>query len=75
MKVKLYPYWLMYLGVEPENYEKYMVRDNIYFDVNEYTYQKELKNLDIYTFINFVIKNKRQIFDKKAITVEDIEVL
>jgi len=75
MKVKLYPYWLMYLGVEPQDYEKYMVRDNIYFDVNEYTYQKELKNLDIYTFINFVIKNKRQIFDKKAITVEDIEVL
>ena len=75
MKVKLYPYWLMYLGVQPEDYEKYMVRDNIYFDVNEYTYQKELKNLDIYTFISFVIKNKRQIFDKKAITVEDIEVL
>ena len=74
-KTKLYPYWLMYLGVEPKDFEKYMVRDNIYFNINEYPYQDELKNLDIYTFINFVIKNKRQIFNRKPTTVEDIEIL
>lgn len=74
-KIKIYPYWLMYLGVKKEDFEKYMVRDNIYFNVNDYSYEEELKNLDIYTFINFVIRNKKQILDKKATTVEDIEIL
>lgn len=31
LKQQIYPYFLMYLGVEEKDFEKYMVRDNIFF--------------------------------------------
>lgn len=75
LKEKIYPFWLMYLGVPFEDFEKYMVRDNIFFDKNKYKYDKLLKTIDIYSFIAFLIKNKRTILKTKLIPVEDIEVL
>lgn len=75
LKEKIYPYFLMYLGVKEEDFDKYMVRDNIFFDKSKYKYDKILKKLNIYTFIAYLIKNKRKVFKTKLIPVEDIEML
>ncbi len=74
IKEKIYPYWLMYLGVAEDELEKYMVRDNIFFNKNAYQYEKKLCNVDIFTFINFIINNKKIILNKKSIGVEKIEI-
>lgn len=75
LKEKIYPYWLMYLGVKEDEFDKYMVRDNIFFDKSNYKYEKMLKKLDIYTFIAFLIKNKKKINKTKIVPLENIEVL
>lgn len=75
LKEKIYPYWLMYLGVPSSDFEKYMIRDNIFFDKNKYNYEKLLKTVDLYSFIAFLIKNKKTIFRTKLVPVENIEVL
>lgn len=75
LKERIYPYFLMYLGVPYENFEKYMVRDNIFFDKNAYKYEKILKTIDIYSFIGFIIKNKKVILKTKLTPVENIEML
>jgi len=75
MKKQIYPYWLMYLGVKEEEMEHYMVRDNIFFNISEFHYEKNLQNLDIYTFINYLIKKRRPILRKKPITAQQIEIL
>ncbi len=75
LKEKIYPYWLMYLGVKPEEFDKYMIRDNIFFDKEKYKYDKMLKKLDIFTFIAFLIKKKRKKYKTKIVPVENIEVL
>ena len=75
LKEKVYPYWLMYLGVPSSDFEKYMIRDNIFFDKNKYNYEKLLKTVDLYSFIAFLIKNKKTIFKTKLVPVENIEVL
>ncbi len=59
LKRWLYPYWLMYLGVPKEEFESYMTRDKIVFDVSKYAYEKEFKKMDIEEFIEFCIRNKR----------------
>lgn len=75
LKEKIYPYWLMYLGVKEEDFDSYMIRDNIFFDKRNYSYEKLLKTIDIYSFIAFLIKNKRIIFKTKLVPVENIELL
>ena len=75
LKEKIYPYWLMYLGVREEDFDKYMVRDNIFFDKTKYKYEKILRTIDIYSFIAFLVKNKKTIIKTKLVPVEKIEVL
>ena len=75
LKEKIYPYWLMYLGVPSSDFDKYMIRYNIFFDKNRYNYEKILKTIDLYSFIAFLIKNKKTIFKTKLVPVENIEVL
>ena len=75
LKQKIYPFWLMYLGVPEEEFDKYMVRDNIFFDKTKYKYEKILRTIDIYSFIGFIIKNKKAILKTKLVPVEDIEML
>ena len=75
LKKQIYPYWLMYLGVKEDNFDNYMVRDNIFFNKKDYEYNKTLKDLDIYDFISFCVKNKKKIFNIKPVTVEEIEII
>ena len=37
LKKQIYPYWLMYLGVDKSDMLKYMSRDNIAYDLSKYT--------------------------------------
>lgn len=75
LKEKLYPYWLMYLGVPIEDFDKYMIRDNIFFDKTRFKYNKLLQNIDLISFISFIIKNKRVVLNAKTIPIEKIETL
>lgn len=75
IKEKIYPYWLMYLGYNKEDMDKLMIRDNIFFSISDLEYVPLLKEFDIYEFINYIIKNRRKILNKKEISVEDIELL
>ena len=75
LKEKIYPYWLMYLGVKQEDMQKCMIRDNIFFNVNDYAYDNHLSYVDLVTFIGFIIKNKRKVLRIRTVQIEDIEVL
>ena len=75
LKEKIYPYWLMYLGVKEEDMQKYMIRDNIFFKINDYEYDNHLCYIDLVTFINYIIKNKRKVLKIRTVQIEDIEVL
>ena len=75
IKHKIYPYFLMYLGVNKNDFEKYMIRDNIFFNINNYNYISYLKNIDIYSFIDFIIKSKESILGIKDLNDSVIEVL
>ena len=72
LKRYLYPYWLMYLGVPQDQFEEYMMRDKIVFDVRKYAYEKELKKMDIEEFIEFCIRNKRYIVRESKEEKEEI---
>lgn len=61
VKRQIYPYWLMYLGATKEKMLSYMMRDKIAFEVDNYTYERQLKKVDLLEFINFCIRNKRHI--------------
>ena len=51
----------MFLGIPKEDMVKYMMRDKIAFEVDGYAYEKELINMNIEEFIEFIIRNKRYI--------------
>ncbi len=75
LKKKIYPYWLMYLGVKEEKFEEYMIRDNIFFNKELYKYDEALAGYDIYGFITYCMRFKKRIVSVKSITVEEIEVI
>lgn len=70
LKKQIYPYWLMYLGVNEEELLKYMSRDNISFDISKYPYEKQLKRLDLYSFIDFCIRNQKHI-----VKIDELEII
>ena len=70
LKTQIYPYWLMYLGVKKEDLVKYMKRDKILFDVSKYTYERQLKKVDLLTFIDFCIKNQKHI-----LKINELEII
>lgn len=71
LKKQIYPYWLMYLGISKEDMVKYMERDKIDFEVNGYAYEKELVNMNLDEFIDFVIRNKKYIIKIDRLTLSD----
>ena len=80
LKRKIYPYWLMYLGVSKDDFLKYMMRDNIAFEVEKYTYERQFVKMDLEEFIDFCSRNKKimfkdEKFDDKKEEKEQIEQL
>ncbi len=70
LKRQIYPYWLMYLGVAKEDFSSYMKRDKILFDVDKYTYERQLAGLDLCSFIDFCVKNQRHI-----VKISELEII
>lgn len=70
LKRQIYPYWLMYLGATKEEMLEYMIRDKIAFNIEEYTYERQLKKIDILEFINFCIRNQKHI-----IKINELEII
>lgn len=70
LKRQIYPYWLMYLGVEKDKLNEYMARDRIYFDISKYTYERQLKKIDLYAFIDFCIRNQKHI-----VKIDELEII
>ncbi len=70
LKRQIYPYWLMYLGVEKDKMMEYMMRDKIGFDISNYTYERQLKKLDLYAFIDFCIRNQKHI-----VKIDELEII
>lgn len=69
LKRQIYPYWLMYLGIKKENMVEYMLRDKIKFDQNAVAYEKELINMNLEEFIEFVIRNRRYIIKEQSLEI------
>jgi hypothetical protein len=61
LKKQLYPYFLMYLGADREELVSYMMRDQMPFDIDRYPVEKELRNVDLFGFIDFCCKNQKYI--------------
>lgn len=53
-KRKIYPYWLMFLGVKQEDFPEYMRRDKIAFNIDNYKYNKYLSRKDLHEFIDYI---------------------
>lgn len=70
LKRQIYPYWLMYLGCEKEDMTHYMMRDQIAFDIDDYTIEKQLRKVDLYEFIRFCIKNQKYI-----VRINNLEII
>lgn len=70
LKKELYPYLLMYLGIDLDDTTSYMMRDNMAFDISRYTNEIQLRKLDIFEFIDFVVRNKKIILKNKRELVE-----
>ncbi len=61
LKRQLYPYFLMYLGADREELVSYMMRDQLPFDLDKYPVERELRNVDLFGFIDFCCKNQKYI--------------
>lgn len=70
LKKDLYPYFLMYLGIDLEDTTSYMMRDNMAFDIEKYTNEIQLRNLDVFEFIDFIVRNKKILLKNKKELVE-----
>lgn len=70
LKRQIYPYWLMYLGCDKEDMTHYMMRDQIAFDIDDYTVEKNLKKVNLFEFIKFCIKNQKYI-----IKINNLEII
>lgn len=70
LKKQIYPYFLMYLGIEEKNLEEHMKKDKMIFNVSRYSYERQLRKLDLYEFINFCIRNQKFI-----IKLDEIDII
>lgn len=70
IKRQIYPYFLMYLGIDRDDLFSYMRRDGIVFDASNYTNEVQLRKINIKEFINFCINNKKIILRLEKLGVK-----
>lgn len=70
LKRQIYPYWLMYLGCEKEDFPRYMMRDGIPFEIDRYAVDKTLKKMNLLDFIEFCIHNQ-----KRIVRINQLEII
>ena len=70
LKEKIYPYWLMYLGCEKEDFPRYMMRDGLPFEIDRYVVDSSLKKMNLFDFIEFCIHNQ-----KRIVRINQLEII
>ena len=80
IKRQIYPFWLMYLGFnDKEKILNKMIEDRVGYDLDKYPMDKSLKKLNIKSFIEYCIKNSRNILKLNHIMriekEDEIEIL
>ena len=70
LKRQIYPYWLMYLGCNKEDFTNYMMRDKVAFDIDKYPVEENLKKLNLLEFIEFCIQNQF-----KIVRINQLEII
>ena len=70
LKRQLYPYFLMYLGYSKEEILNRMLADKIVFELDKYTFERQLATVDLKAFIDFCIKNQRYI-----LKINELEII
>lgn len=70
LKRQIYPYWLMYLGCEKEDFPRYMMRDGIPFEIDRYVVDHSLKKMNLLDFIEFCIHNQ-----KRIVRINQLEII
>ena len=80
IKRQIYPFWLMYLGyTDKENLLNKMISDRIGFDLDKYPIDKNIKRLNIISFVEYCIKNGKSILKLNNIIKiekeEEVEIL
>lgn len=70
LKRQIYPYFLMYLGIDRDDLTAYMRRDGIIFDTKNYTNEIQLRKINLKEFINFCINNQRIILKLDKVGVK-----
>lgn len=70
LKRQIYPYWLMYLGCEKEDFPRYMMRDKIPFEIDRYVIDHSLKKMNLFDFIEFCIHNQ-----KRIVRINQLEII
>ncbi len=70
LKRQLYPYFLMYLGYSKEEILNRMLADKIVFELDKYTFERQLATVDLKAFIDFCIKNQRHI-----LKINELEII
>lgn len=71
IKQKLYPYFLMYLGIKKEDMLECISRDKYDCNIEKLAYEKELINLNLEDFIDFCIRNKRYIVRMERVRITE----
>ena len=69
LKKQIYPFFLMYLGCNVDDFPGYMMRDGITFDIDKYPVQENLKKLNLLEFIDFCIHNQKSIINIKQLEI------
>ncbi len=80
IKRQIYPFWLMYLGyLDKNDLLNKMINDRIGFDLEKYPIDANLKKMNINTFIEYCIRNSRNILKLNNIMrierEEEVEIL
>lgn len=70
LKRQIYPYWLMYLGCDKEDFTSYMMRDKIAFDIDKYNVDKNLRKISLFDFIEFCVHNQ-----KRIVRINNLEII
>ena len=70
LKRQIYPYFLMYLGAEKEDFTSYMMRDGITFDIEKYQVIEKLKSMNLLDFIEFCIE-----YQWKIVRINQLEII
>ena len=60
----------MYLGSNKDEMINYLARDNIIFDVDNYTFTRSLAASNLKEFISFCIENQKYILQ-----IEELEII